>query len=107
MIDRHPRPDPTPRAIRLLADYDCWPLWEASPGRVDNIDPAHLPISEALGRDLAAWADRFDAILNRDDPAASGFDSPEQAAVFTADGVALAARLRLELGRGWSVEHRE
>jgi len=36
------------RIIKLMADYQCFPLWEASPGKVGNVDPNTLPISEGL-----------------------------------------------------------
>lgn len=57
------------RVIKLMADYQCFPLWEASPGAVGNIDPKDLPISLSLQRELMVWAEKFDATLNMQDPA--------------------------------------
>lgn len=36
------------KTIKLMADYDCFPLWKSSPGEVGNIDPEDLPISYDL-----------------------------------------------------------
>jgi hypothetical protein len=56
------------RTIKVMADYQCFPLWEASPGEVGNIDPDDLPISHILKERLAAWARAFDATLSMDYP---------------------------------------
>jgi len=86
-----------------MADYQCFPLWEASPGAVGNIDPKDLPISSSLQQELMAWAAKFDATLNMDDPASSGFKSELEADEFRMNGEALAQRLRKELGSSYAV----
>ncbi|WP_343547503.1 hypothetical protein [Ralstonia sp.] len=86
------------RAIKLMADYQCFPLWEASPGVVGNIDPESLPISSQLQQRLMAWAAKFDATLDAGDPASSGFDSEQAANEFQREGEALARQLQHELG---------
>jgi hypothetical protein len=65
---RKKTPTSTVRKIRVMADYQCWPLWEASPGRFGDIEPASLPISDSLRGDLLEWKRMFDSILNLDDP---------------------------------------
>lgn len=86
------------RSLKLMADYECWPLWEASPGDVGNVDPDGLPISLALKDRLRQWAADFDATLNRQDPRESGFRTLEIEAAFLARGEALGAELQAELG---------
>lgn len=88
--------------LRLMADYRSWPLWRDDG---DNVDPATLPISEALQARLTAWAARFDETLDDADPLMSGFfdDAAEQA--FDADGHHLWAALRRELGEAWNVAY--
>jgi hypothetical protein len=81
-----------------MADYDCWPLWEASPGEVGNIDPDELPISKGLRDRLSQWAVDYDATLVRDDPARSGFASPDAKAAFSSVGLRLGEDLEAELG---------
>lgn len=93
------------RRLRLMADYDCHPLWGTAADEIGDVDPASLPISAGLVADLASWAARFDATLSRDDPARSGFASAEAATAFRAEGERLAARLRDELGAGWEIVH--
>lgn len=97
---------PPERRIRLMADYFCHPLWHSGGVEVGDIDPASLPISADLQQDLGAWARAFDAILDMDDPAnKGGFESPQAAADFAAQGAQLADRLRGELGPDWDVAY--
>lgn len=91
------------RTIKLMADYQCFPLWEASPGEVGNIDPEGLPISQNLKDQLSAWARAFDATLNMDYPPDSGFESEEAEAEFKREGYRLAEQLRGELGPRFTV----
>ena len=91
------------RVIKLMADYDSFPLWEASPGQVGNIDPRDLPISAGLRARLAKWAGDFDATLDRDDPIESGFQSEEAEADFSQTGRDLRQQLEEELGPAFSV----
>jgi hypothetical protein len=90
------------RTIKLMADYFCHPLWDRTPGRGGdrdpNIDPDELPISEELKNRLTNWAKNFDAILNMDDPASSGFPSKDDELRFSQQGAKLAESLRAELG---------
>jgi hypothetical protein len=94
------------RRIRLMADYFCFPLWHNGGAEVGDIDPASLPISGDLKRDLDAWARAFDAILDMDDPAnRGGFETAQARDEFVVRGEELAARLREELGAGWEIEY--
>lgn len=86
------------KTIKLMADYQCFPLWEASPGDVGNIDPISLPISISLRKSLMDWAQLYDATLNWEDPATSGFTNVDSATQFMERGEELAQRLREELG---------
>jgi hypothetical protein len=91
------------RIIKLMPDYECWPLWEASPGQIGNIDPSSLAISEELKAELARWAESFDNVLVWDDPATSGFSSMDQLVKFRADGFGLAMSLQRQLGHKFMV----
>ncbi|RYF95399.1 MAG: hypothetical protein EON95_01730 [Caulobacteraceae bacterium] len=87
------------RTIRLMADYQCWPLWDED----GNVDPADLPLSDALRRRLVAWAQAFEAGFDWDDPAASPPMSPQAEAAFVAERERLGADLQAELGEAWRV----
>jgi hypothetical protein len=91
------------RTIKLMADYECFPLWEASPGIVGNIDPEDLPISSSLQQRLIAWAEKFTATLNMDDPPSSGFESEQEARAFRQEGEVLVQCLQKELGASYVV----
>lgn len=91
------------RAIKLMADYQCFPLWEASPGEVGNIDPNELPISQDLKARLSNWARQYDETLNMDYPPDSGFESAGAEAEFKQEGLRLAEQLRVELGPEYEI----
>jgi hypothetical protein len=92
------------RTIKLMADYQCYPLWEASPGQVGNIDPDTLPLSCDLKTVLLQWAHAYDLTLNHDDPVLSGFRTHEDEIVFKKRGIELGERLRSELGSEFDVK---
>jgi hypothetical protein len=95
-----------PRRIKLMADYDSFPLWNQSddfPG--SNIDPGELPLSDETKRVLLKWADDFDRTLNRGDPAKSGFPSVNAAQQFRHRGAQLWRLLEHELGAGYEISY--
>ena len=94
--------------IKVMANDGCHALWwDADPaGRVGNLDPAELGLSQALVAALAAWAAAFDATLDEADPAASAFATDEAAAAFEAEGERLARRVADELGPAARVRFR-
>ena len=86
------------KILKLMADYDSFPLWDASPNEFGNVDPERLPLSPQLKANLAEWARSFDKTLDRDDPMNSGFANPGEEEAFKTQGRALAERLQAELG---------
>lgn len=91
------------KKIKLMADYQCWPLWDMSDP--DNIEPAELPLSAETIERLLRWSQTFDAILNWDDPASSGFESEQSAAAFEQEGIGLWLQLRQELAPDYEVHY--
>lgn len=91
------------KSIKLMADYQCHPLWNMSPGKYGDLSPDDLPISQGLKDQLNAWARVFDATLNMDYPPDSGFESDEAKAEFKQEGYRLAERLKEELGPAYTV----
>ena len=91
------------RTIKLMADYHCFPLWEVPGDCVGNIDPDSLPLSDSLKTKLLNWADIYDATLNMEDPARSGFLSIGDAEDFEAQGMALVDQIVEELGSDFKV----
>lgn len=87
------------QTLKLMPDYGCYPIWRIEPiDEFDNLDPNDLPIPTELKKDLMDWADRYDAILNQDDPRSSGFKSESEELKFREDGKELHRRLQEELG---------
>ncbi|MBV1829697.1 hypothetical protein HNW77_01505 [Komagataeibacter sp. AV436] len=92
--------------IKVMADYACYPLWHAGPRAGEgDFDPATLPISDGLKKDLDAWRCEFDAILDWNDPGGpnTGFETPDTRDAFDRQGTELAARLQSELGTQYRV----
>lgn len=93
------------RKIKLMADYECYPLWEEFSDGVDNIAPSSLPISEHLAKKVGAWGDVYEKTLNHDDPASSSFSSQEAMTMFETEGRKLHNELKLELGSQFTVAY--
>lgn len=90
--------------LRLSAEIECFPTWLVdADGILDNVSPASLPVSAELAAALDAWAERWDAIYDMDDPAAAAFPSEREEHRWWADGERLLVRLRTELGPDWTV----
>lgn len=88
-------------ALRLMADYECYPVWNAE-AATTNLDPGGLEIPRDLATALTAWGDEYTATLNRSDPAVSGFTDERAAQTWLRTGAELAARLRAQ---GISVDY--
>lgn len=86
-----------------MADYYSYPLWNNSVGEVGNINPDSLPISNELKERLNNWADKYDSILNQDDPLQSGFKTKEDEELFIQQGYELAQNLQVELGSEYKI----
>ena len=89
--------------IKLMADYECYPLWWASSGKVGDIDPETMPLSEKTVSRLEKWADIYDAKLNWEDPNSSGFPTLEAKAAFEQEGISLWKQLQKELAPNYEV----
>lgn len=87
--------------IKLMPDYQCYPLWGMSENNLGNIDPRSLPISEKLISNLMDWAKKYDATLNLEEPINSGFATKEFELAFKKEGEYLLNRLRIELGNSY------
>ncbi|WP_051840828.1 hypothetical protein [Streptomyces sp. NRRL F-5126] len=97
---------PEPLLLILRPEVQCFPLWAGRGGAADNTDPGALPLSAGLIADLDDWRARWDATYDLGDPLGAGFASDDEECAFMADGERLAARLRAELGEGWTVSVR-
>lgn len=89
--------------IKLMADYECYPLWWASSGKAGDIDPETMPLSEETVSRLGKWADIYDAKLNWEDPNSSGFPTLEAKAAFEQEGISLWKQLQKELAPDYEV----
>ncbi|WP_146779526.1 hypothetical protein [Vreelandella sulfidaeris] len=84
-------------SIKVMTDYQCFPIWHYGGDNVGDIDPATLPISKELVASLLAWASTYDATLNIEDPIKSGFPNESAQNEFIKKGLELAQKLKSEL----------
>ena len=91
------------RNIKLMADYECFAIWDED--TVDNLNPDDLPISDNLKLKIHQWEETFDATLNRSDPANSGFSGRDDLRQFDEEGLKLWQQLRQELGDEYLVRY--
>ncbi|HEX2839988.1 hypothetical protein [Hyphomicrobium sp.] len=82
--------------IKVMADYQCHPLWALDEDVYGDFAPEELNLSVELTNDLNAWAGSFTASLNPDDPAESLW-SEDQHRAHEALARPLAIRLAREL----------
>lgn len=95
--------DETQRSLKVMADYDCFPLWETDQSGLRNLNPKDLPISRELACSLMAWAIEYDQCFDNTDPKMSGFPTRRLHEEFVRKGWVLAASLQTELGSGWTI----
>lgn len=93
------------RQIKLMPDYQCWPLWWAGAHEPGNIDPASLALSAALISKLGAWAQRFDAQMNFEDPSLAMPLLGQALEDFEVEGQQLWQQLCVELGNAYTVTY--
>ena len=91
------------RCVKVMADYDCYPIWDAGSSGPANLDPLSLPISKNLNSCFLEWAQCYNKTLEASNPEESGFSSVKKHQLFVDEGWSLAKRLAEELGESWSV----
>lgn len=93
--------------LKIMPEYECFSFWLGKNGLLENVDPSSLGISAPLASDIDAWENEYEATYVPDDPARSGFPSPDVEEIFNQRGLALAARVKRELGALWTVVYRD
>lgn len=95
----------TPRTwIKLMAAVGHSPLTRTDGGLDTEVDPEEVGISQRLSLEVRAWAGKYAAVFGGR-PQSRGFKSPEEVAMFVAEGKGLVARLQDELGPSHVVEY--
>lgn len=97
--------DVTIQKIKVMADYDCFPIWWDQADKIGNIDPKNLPITSTLAADLERWADIFTATLNHANPRNSGFKTEQEYRDFNERGTRLTQWLAEELRGKYEVRY--
>jgi hypothetical protein len=85
------------KTIKLMADYDCFPIWEIFDDGTENIDPEALEISNELKQSLNLWSDLYDQTMNIEDPVNSRFASKNLEDEFEREGQRLWSELKKQL----------
>lgn len=91
--------------LRMMLEYQAYPLWVIHDDGLENIEPHSLNISPSLADKIEQWGDRFEETYIPDDPGSSGFKNADEEKKFIAEGINLLAELKSEcLGR-YTVEY--
>jgi hypothetical protein len=93
------------KTIKLMADYQCWPLWWTDNDAPGNIDPSTLPLTPVTVARLNQWAAQFDKRLNWNEPNATPPLTSDEVDAFEREGVSLWLKLRDELHPDYSVTY--
>lgn len=93
--------DPDAHCLRLAPEYGCSPLWNCDLG--EPVDPENLYIHADLVRRIFEWDEAFQATLNPDDPATSGFADLEAERAWAMEGRAISDAISSE----WPGEYRD
>jgi hypothetical protein len=91
------------RNLALMAEYDCFAVWDRD--APDNLNADVLPISDDLKGRIHAWERAFAHTQVKDDPDASGFSDPRALAEFDQEGTRIWKSLIEELGDEYFVSY--
>jgi hypothetical protein len=89
--------------LKLMPDYQCFPVWIATENCYGDVDPSELPLSNQLRSDLLRWSDWYDSSIDLADGRFVGFGEGDAEARFWEEGKRLARRLRQELPVNYEV----
>jgi hypothetical protein len=93
------------RKIKLMAEYECYALWDETSPIPDNLPPEMLPLSLGLQTQINQWAQAFEDTFDREYPPESGFLNRQELEQFEATGRSLAKAIQAELGPTFSVSY--
>lgn len=91
--------------IKVMPDYECFPLWKVGVQSVENVSPNDLPISQELKGMIYDWQYKFDTTLDKNDPLNSGFKSDMEMRDFERDGKKIWELLSKELNGRYIVKY--
>ena len=89
--------------IKLMPEYECFPLWGYIDNELNNIDPDGLKISRKLNSDLSHWANKYESTYLKENPVDSGFLNSSEEKEFIKEGYVLRDRLQFELGSNYEI----
>lgn len=94
------------KTIKLMSDYQCYPLWAMGNEAPANLAPNTLPLSSETLLGLEKWAAMFDSWMDLEEPASTTEPSATQVATFEAEGIRLWKQLRRELAPTYEVYYK-
>jgi hypothetical protein len=89
--------------IKLMPDYQCYPLWLTGNDGPANIDPVTLPLIPETILRLERWADIFDSWMDLDNPTSTSEPRNDEVSAFEDEGIELWKQLRRELEPAYEV----
>lgn len=91
--------------IKIMADYQCFPLWKIYDEGVENINPRDLSVTQKLRDLLIEWQNKYDSTLNSSNPIASGFETEAEEIEFDEAGRSIWKQMLTELGDSYNIKY--
>jgi len=92
---------PMVRRINLEPDYRCYPIWGVDD--VGDFPPEDLPLKPETIQHLYAWAEKYDASLDWNDPGKGWIWSQAEEGTFMQEGFDLWQKIKHELSPEYEV----
>lgn len=91
--------------IKIMPDYQCFPLWKIDDTGGENLNPKELPITKDLMGNLINWQNKYDATLNMSDPITSGFKNETEEIDFEKQGIKIWKQMMEEIGDIYQIKY--
>jgi hypothetical protein len=91
--------------IKIMPDYQCFPLWRIDDTGVENLNPVELPITENLKTMLLDWKKKYDDTLNMSDPISSGFKTDFEENNFEEQGLRIWQQMLAEIENLYQIKY--
>jgi len=93
------------KRVRLMAEYNAYPLWSLETSSIGPINPDDLPLSKETLFLLQGWSKKYQTQLNIADPTNSAYFNQDELIEFENEGIRLWLKLREELFAEFEVEY--
>jgi len=94
------------KKIIIMSEYQCFPLWEAKDGGLQNFEAYSLSIPKEVAKRIELWGDLYENTYLKEDPDSSGFKSEQKRESFIQSGYEILHELRSHINEETQIEYR-